>query len=107
VVPDNWNDGKRNRRIDWAGYLKRYTDGIKGNKMEFALNHEEAIVLFDFLSRLEYDATLKIEHLAEEAVLSKIHGQMETKLVEPFQENWKQILNDARQKISLENGLVE
>lgn len=65
------------------------------------LTSEEALVLFDLLSRWENDGTrLKCLHEAETKVLSiALLGQLEKSLTEPFHPNYAQLLEIARQRV--------
>jgi hypothetical protein len=63
------------------------------------ITNAEAVVLFEFLTRFSSEEVLKIESSAEEKVLWKILAQLERTLVEPFSENWKDILDEARRKV--------
>ena len=65
--------------------------------MSINLNHEEVLILFEFISR-EIDI-LKYQHQAEQVVLNKIKGQIEKTVTEPFQKDYLEIIDDARKKI--------
>lgn len=74
--------------------------------MQITLSSDDSIVLFEFLSRFENDEKLNIKHISKGFVLSKIHGQMETTINEPFDINWSAILLNAQKRIATENGLA-
>jgi hypothetical protein len=64
------------------------------------LSKEEAIVLFEFLSRLNDNNQDDIfKDQAEQRVLWNIEGTLEKKLVEPFRPDYVDILNRAREKV--------
>jgi hypothetical protein len=63
------------------------------------LSRSEAIVLFEFLSRFSEDDVLNIEDQAEERVLWDLCCDLESKLVEPFAENYSDILANARYEV--------
>ena len=67
------------------------------DQMSINLNHEEVLILFEFISR-EIDI-LKYQHQAEQVVLNKIKGQIEKTVTEPFQKDYLEIIDDARKKI--------
>ena len=67
--------------------------------VQIKLSKDEAIVLFEFLSRFSDDETLKVADQSEERVLWNIHCDLEKILVEPFSENYKEILKKAREKV--------
>lgn len=64
------------------------------------LGKDEALVLFDFLSRIN-DKGLKeiFEDQAEQKVLWTLEGHLEKQLVEPFKPEYKDIISEARNKI--------
>jgi hypothetical protein len=63
-------------------------------------NKEEAIVLFEFLSRLNEKENKELfEDQSEEKMLWLLEGQLEKKLVEPFMPNYRRILLEARNQI--------
>ncbi len=64
-----------------------------------SLTKEEAIVLFEFVSRFTQRGSLTIQHLAEEKVLWNICADLEKILTEPFQLNWSEILQHAQNTI--------
>ncbi len=62
------------------------------------LTKAEALVLFDWLATIDEDKAppLPFNHPSEEKVLWKIQGQLESTLLEPFQEDYKELLARAR-----------
>lgn len=64
------------------------------------LGKDEALILFDFLSRIN-DKELKeiFEDQAEQKTLWVLEGQLEKQLVEPFKPNYKDLIREARNKI--------
>lgn len=64
------------------------------------LNKDEALVLFEFLSRIN-DKELKeiFEDQAEQKILWILEGQLEKQLVEPFKPDYNDIIREARNKI--------
>lgn len=74
------------------------------DKINISLNKDEALVLFEFLSRFsESDSKLTIEDQAEERVLWNLCCDLEKILDEPLQENYREILNQAREKVRDKN----
>ena len=67
--------------------------------MKLELTEDEALVLFEWLSRLDERDEPPCEDPAEEHVLWSLHGQLEKQLVEPFQENYRQLLESARMRL--------
>jgi hypothetical protein len=68
-----------------------------------SLTRDEALVLFELLHRLE-DAgdlpALLLEHQAEQIALSNLSCVLERLLVEPFQRDYKALLEAARARLS-------
>jgi len=64
------------------------------------LNKDEALVLFEFLSRIN-DKELKeiFEDQAEQKILWILEGQLEKQLVETFKPDYNDIIKEARNKI--------
>jgi hypothetical protein len=67
--------------------------------MEVTLSREEALVLFEFLSRFSDQETLAIEDQAEARVLWDILAALESELDEPFQPDYANKLSEARSNI--------
>lgn len=68
-----------------------------------SLSKDEALILFDFLSRFSEKDILKIEDQAEERVLWNLYCDLEKELVESFQENYQKLLLKARNNIRDKN----
>lgn len=72
--------------------------------MEFS--RQEALVLFDYLSRGRDQKAWSTEHYAEEKVLDAILGILEKSLIEPFQSEYKQLVENARINVQGEDELI-
>ena len=74
---------------------------ISGEDMTVVLelNNAQAIVLFEFLSRFSDKDVLEIEDDAEAKVLLGICCDLESALVEPLMEDYRIILQKAREKV--------
>ncbi|WP_332022075.1 hypothetical protein [Kaistella sp.] len=70
------------------------------DEITIKLDKDEAIVLFEFLSRIN-DKELKeiFEDQAEQKALWILEGQLEKQLVEPFKPEYKDIVKEARNKL--------
>ncbi len=68
-------------------------------EIQISLSNNEAIVLFEFLSRFSDKESLRIEDQSEERILWDIQCELEKKLVEPFSENYLQLLEEARKNV--------
>ena len=68
--------------------------------INLTLAKDEALVLFDFLARFNQTEHPDIfEDKAEQKTLWILEGQLEKQLVEPFRPDYKEIINEARNKI--------
>lgn len=65
--------------------------------MNFDLNKNEAIVLFELLSREE--RKINTLHYAEKKIIWKILGQLEKELAEPFKTDYTDLLENARKEV--------
>ena len=65
-------------------------------KIAFEISRDEALVLFEFLSRFSEKGALSIEDTAEERVLWNLVAILEKSLPEPFRADYIEILESAR-----------
>jgi len=63
------------------------------------LSRDEAIVLFEFLSRFEELESLDIVDQSEERVLWNLQSTLEKDLAEPFSANYPELLEQARARL--------
>lgn len=64
------------------------------------LDKDEALVLFEFLLRLNNKGINEIfDDQAEQKTLWILEGQLEKQLVEPFKPEYKDIIKEARNRI--------
>ncbi len=68
-------------------------------KIQINLSRNEAIVLFELLSRFSDKNQLEIVDQSEERVLLNTLCNLEKTLVEPFSEKYTKILEEAREKV--------
>jgi len=66
-------------------------------KLEFT--KDQALVFFEWLSRLDDAEELRAQHEAEERVIWLLLGQLECALVEPFLPDHKNLLEQARTRV--------
>lgn len=69
-----------------------------------SLSRDEALVLFEFLSRFSDDNNLRIDHLAEARVLWDLCCMLEATLDEPLREDYLERLHRAREVVCDPNG---
>ena len=72
--------------------------------VDVKFSKDEALVLFEFLSRYAENDILGTEDSAEINALSSLQAKLEKLLVEPFQENYSELLESARDSIRNETG---
>jgi hypothetical protein len=63
------------------------------------LSRDEAIVLFEWLHRLNAEESRRFEDQAEERVLWNLEASLESTLVEPFKPEYDDILAAARSRV--------
>jgi hypothetical protein len=69
------------------------------------LTSDEALVLFELLHRWEDSGELDNLLLpGEQTSLWALSGRLESILVEPFEGNYPQLVNDARQRLAEHGG---
>lgn len=66
-----------------------------------SLTSDEAIVLFEFLSRVVESDELTIESDAEMTALQNILCSLESDMTEPFESNYKDLLESARKNLQI------
>ena len=64
--------------------------------VKFTLSKDEALVLFEFLSRVSDDGDWSVEDSAEIRVLWKLQGLLQKILVEPFEADYGKKIDVAR-----------
>ncbi len=71
------------------------------DKVNVELTAQEALILFDLLSRWsESDSmTILLQHQAEQRVLWDIHAELESQLVEPILPDYLDRLRKAREMV--------
>ena len=63
------------------------------------LTKNQALVLFEWLSNVDESENIKYDHDAEQRIVWKLQAQLEKVLVEPFQDDYVQILEQARNDV--------
>ncbi len=63
------------------------------------LTRAEALVFFEWLARVDAAGKLPVEDPAEEQVLWRLEGQLETTLTEPLGPNYKEAVEAARREV--------
>lgn len=67
--------------------------------MKLELTQDEALVFFEWLSRLDEQDAFPCGHPAEQQVLWSLHAQLEKIMGEPFRANYLELVAQARARI--------
>lgn len=68
------------------------------------LTRAEALVLFEWLARVDDAGNLPVEDPAEQQVLWRLEGQLESILLEPLAPNYREALEAARRQVRGSQG---
>jgi len=63
------------------------------------LSRDEALVLFEWLARVNSEQTMRFEDQSEQRVLWNLEGSLESILVEPLDPNYEAIVAAARARL--------
>lgn len=69
------------------------------NNIQITLEQDEALCLFELLSRYDEHDELMIEDKSEEKALWAVHCALEKVLVEPFSPDYHNLLQSARSSV--------
>jgi hypothetical protein len=69
------------------------------DEVNIGLSRDEAIVLYDWLSRLNSSGVSTFEDQAEKRVLADIEAILERTLTEPLAANYKELVAQARGRV--------
>ena len=72
---------------------------MDNESLKIEITKNEALVLFEFLSRYSDTDILSIKHAGEKQALLNLACTFEKTLPEPFSSDYKKTLESARQKI--------
>lgn len=67
--------------------------------MKLELTDDQALVLFDWLARLDEQNAFPVEDRAEQQVLWSLHGQLEKTLTAQFRPDYDQLVQSARARV--------
>ena len=68
--------------------------------LTLTLAPDEAVVLFEFLSRAERDEQVEIQQVAEDVVLTQLLARLEKHLVTPLRADYLDLLAAARDRVT-------
>jgi len=68
------------------------------------IGKSEALVLFDFLADFHHERSLDVSDNAERLALVRLHGALESTLVEQFSSDYREIISAARNDLTQQWG---
>lgn len=80
--------------MDGCSDMTMTPDGIT-----LEVTKQEALVLFEWLAKVEPMGTTVFQHPSEEKVLWKLQGQLESTLQEPLTANYAELVAQARSAV--------
>lgn len=72
---------------------------MSNNEVTLSFTSDEALVIFEMMSRFSDTDKLTIEHQSEERALWNLCCLLESELVEPLMENYNELLQEARERL--------
>ena len=67
----------------------------------------EALILFELLADFHSQPVLELRDNAEKLALVRLHGALQSALVEPFSRDYGQLISDARSHLLKQWGTAE
>ena len=80
------------------------TDIAPNDTVTLTIGKAEALILFELLFDFHRQPTLEIKDDAERLALVRMHGVLESTLVEPFSKDYGEIIGAARRNLLLQWG---
>ena len=80
------------------------SDADDEDGVSLRLTHAEALVLFEWLARVDAAGNLLVEDPAEEHVLWSLECQLESRLIEPLRPDYRKAVEAARRKVRGSQG---
>ena len=68
------------------------------------IGKSEALILFDSLADFYRESSLQVNDNAERLALVRLHGALESTLVEPFSPDYREIISAARNDLTQQWG---
>ncbi len=75
------------------------TDIAPNDTVTLTIGKAEALILFELLFDFYRQPTLEIKDDAERLALVRMHGALESTLVEPFSKDYEEIISAARRDL--------
>jgi len=77
---------------------------MKKPDVTLSLTRDQALVLFEWLTREDEKGAIPVSHPAEQRVFWDLESMLESALAEPFASNYDEILAAARSRLTNEEG---
>lgn len=71
-------------------------DTTSEEMISIIIGKREALILFELLADFHSQPVLELKDNAEKLALVRLHGALQSTLVEPFSTDYGQLVNDAR-----------
>lgn len=70
------------------------------------VGRDEALVLFELLVGFSNQPVLRVNNSAERLALARLHGALEKTLVEPFMDNYRAMIDEARSRLTAQSEMT-
>ncbi len=77
-------------------------DDLFANGVTLTLKKEEALVLFELLADIKEEAVIPIRDRAERTAIWNLAALFESKLAEPFMQDYAAIIQEAKSRLALD-----
>jgi hypothetical protein len=75
--------------------------------VSISIGKPEALILFELLADFHNQPALELKDSAERLALVRLHGALQSTLVEPFSKDYDQLISDARSQLIKQWGTVD
>jgi hypothetical protein len=106
IMVCSWRGGDRKCGRSKPGCVLRDPSSVSdsGNDVTLRLTSDEALVLFDWLHRCEDEGhVVQLAHAGERTAFFNLSALLERELVEPFQQNYSELVDQARVRLAGED----
>jgi hypothetical protein len=80
---------------------------LSNETVDISIGKPEALVLFELLADFHSQPVLEFRDNAERLALVRLHGALESTLVEPFSKDYVQLVRDAKSHLLEQWGSVK
>jgi REP element-mobilizing transposase RayT len=80
---------------------------MTNEKVNISIGKPEALILFELLADFHSQPVLEFKDNAERLALVRLHGALQSTLVEPFSKDYDQLVSDARRHLLKQWGTVD